>query len=420
MSFWDTLMTVLVLPIFRSPIIAGILTIIVFYILVKKVWEIRLALLRYEYIASRQWITLELRIPKEVERSPAAMEIFLMNALYQAGGIGTPMKKFWEGKVLNWVSLEIVSFGGSVHFYIRAHSWMKDIIEAQLYAQFPQLDIIEVEDYTDRIPPHQPNYDWDLLGGVFKKELADVYPIRTYRDWGVDKHYESLETEQQIDPLSSVIEAMSSLRAGEEWWIQIILQAHKGKSWQERAEAEILRLQKMYRDRFKDPEGKSVAYTLTEGEKDTINAIERSMDKFKFEVGIRMIYLARKDRFDPGKERLLGNAFAPFASQSLNKLSYTNYVGFDNPWEDYQGFLDNKKKAQLLEDYRSREYFNGMPAMSWFDWYMNHIDPFDQPSMVMTTEEIATIFHIPGRMVQTPGIERIESRKAEPPVNLPI
>jgi hypothetical protein len=38
----------------------------------------------------------------------------------------------------------------------------------------------------------------------------------------------------------------------------------------------------------------------------------------------------------------------------------------------------------------------------------------------LNTEELATIFHFPGRVSTTGTFERIQAQKAEPPANLPI
>ncbi len=38
----------------------------------------------------------------------------------------------------------------------------------------------------------------------------------------------------------------------------------------------------------------------------------------------------------------------------------------------------------------------------------------------MTTEELATIFHIPGKVASTPTLARIPSKRSEAPANLPI
>jgi hypothetical protein len=40
--------------------------------------------------------------------------------------------------------------------------------------------------------------------------------------------------------------------------------------------------------------------------------------------------------------------------------------------------------------------------------------------MVMNVEELATIFHFPGEVATTPTLEKIESKRGEPPIDLPI
>jgi hypothetical protein len=39
--------------------------------------------------------------------------------------------------------------------------------------------------------------------------------------------------------------------------------------------------------------------------------------------------------------------------------------------------------------------------------------------MVMSTEELATIYHIPSSAIGTPGLRRIQSATGEAPANLP-
>jgi hypothetical protein len=52
----------------------------------------------------------------------------------------------------------------------------------------------------------------------------------------------------------------------------------------------------------------------------------------------------------------------------------------------------------------------------FFPPYRNYgCDPF-----ILSTEELATIFHFPGNVSATPSLPKIASKKSEPPINLPI
>jgi len=82
----------------------------------------------------------------------------------------------------------------------------------------------------------------------------------------------------------------------------------------------------------------------------------------------------------------------------------------DFPWEFGVEKLKNKVRRGLVEAYRRRQFF---------------YDPFSfglfrDDTMVMSTEEIATIFHIPSRAVETPTLGRIQSATGEAPANLPV
>ena len=71
------------------------------------------------------------------------------------------------------------------------------------------------------------------------------------------------------------------------------------------------------------------------------------------------------------------------------------------------------KKDTRIKNYR-KDQFDAYKQRSWF--YLPHkVKPF-----VLTTEELATIYHFPGGVAQTPTFGRIPSRKGEAPVDLPV
>jgi hypothetical protein len=143
----------------------------------------------------------------------------------------------------------------------------------------------------------------------------------------------------------------------------------------------------------------------TKGEMEAIAAIERSITKPGFDTGIRVLYLAKKDAFDRMAISTSTASFKQFNSIDLNGFKPTNVTSFDFPWQDFSGKRLAKKKADIFNAYVARGYFH---------------PPFKNDYMVLNTEELATVFHFPGQVVKTPTFERIESRKSEPPVNLPF
>jgi hypothetical protein len=76
-----------------------------------------------------------------------------------------------------------------------------------------------------------------------------------------------------------------------------------------------------------------------------------------------------------------------------------------DPWTDFRNWRRNKYGKLALMAYKRRSYFH---------------PPFVSKPMVMNTEELATIYHFPGSVSQTPNLDRVPSKKAQAPGNLPI
>lgn len=369
-----------------------------------------------EWLSTMKWIMIEIRIPKDIYKSPQAMEMALGNALSQGGGVGTPHKKYWEGRVLVWFSLEIVSIEGDIHFYIRMPKQFRNIVETQIYAQYPEAEISEVEDYTLPVIANMHDEEWAMWGTEFKLNKMEAYPIKTYTDFGLDKAISKPEDAAGlIDPITPQIEWMGTMKKDEQVWFQIIVRTSKdsfktggvfpkGVDWKDRAKNEIKELQKKY-------EGGDAIELLgkrlkmPKSEQEAINAIERSLMKPAFDIGIRAIYLAKKPAFRAEHITGLTMMLRQYGAGALNSFGLMNATDFDNPWDDPSGEKKVELKRSMLHAYIDRGWFYA---------------PHKRPHMVLTAEELATIFHFPGRVSTTPTFKRIESKKSEPPVNLPF
>ncbi|NTV44143.1 MAG: hypothetical protein HGA67_00400 [Candidatus Yonathbacteria bacterium] len=364
---------------------------------------------RMKFNMSRAYILLEIKLPKDTFKSPAAMEMFL-------GGInltsreGNWYAKYWKGSSRPIFSLEMVSIEGAVRFYIRTEPEFRKLIETQIYAQYPTIEISEAVDYAMRVPYGKPETDWQLFGTELTLTKADPYPIKTYVDYGLEGG--GAKEEYKIDPITPVIEYLGSLSKGEQSWIQIIFRGAKLK----RVSGGLFGQEKDWKkegvDIIKDLKAKSYEAKKegtisgpTKGEMEAIAAIERSISKNGFECGIRMVYLAKGDAFDKMAISTMTNAFKQFNSNNLNGFKPVRMTGYDFPWEDFSGKGLARKKANIFNAYVRRDFFT---------------PPHVGVPFILNTEELATVFHFPGQVVQTPTFERIESRKGEPPTNLPM
>ncbi len=370
-----------------------------------------------KFIAEKETVLLEIRIPRDITKSPVAMEIFL-NSLYQSSS-GNFISVFLKGSVRPWFSLEIVSLGGNVKFFIWCQKSSKNSIEAQLYSQYPNIEIYEAEDYS--LPVVYDQEAIGLNGAQLTLTKPDPYPIKTYVDYGLDR---DPKEEFKIDPITPLIEFLGSLKPQEQGWVQILVQAHKTEKalegrifkkkedWKKAAKDEI---KKIVKDSIfaggKDKDGNEIKTDygrISSAEKDTILAIERSISKNAFDTMIRLIYVAPKDVFNSGGLGGIIGSLGSFNSLTLNGFKKGWGPTYDYAWQDFGKKKEHINKRKLLEAYKKRSFFN-IPYKNF------HGKPF-----VLTTEELATIFHFPGEVSKTPTFERILSKKSEAPANLPI
>src|SRR3989338_6903341 len=304
--------------------------------LINTLWEFWVRYRRALYFAKQTYVLLEIKLPREIFKSPRAME-FCIAGMWQMIGEGNWFEKYWKGMVRTHFSLEIVSIDGVVHFYIYTKKGHKNQVEANLYSQYPGIEIYEVSDYS--IPfRHDPEVS-TFWACEFELSKADAFPIKTYIDYGMEK---DPKEEFKIDPMTPFIEFLGSLTSGHTVWMQVIIRAHRKRrladifgekedTWKEEAKKEIDKIIEKFRPKDKDKQFRMP----TKGETDTITALERSVSKLPFDVGIRTIYIAENDKFNPSNIGGLTGAFRQYSYESLNGFAPTGgTTGFDDFWVD--------------------------------------------------------------------------------------
>jgi len=386
---------------------------IIFGYIFAKLW---MRYIRSDFVLKAETMLLEIKIPKETMKSPLAMEIFF-TSLYQTGA-ATFKELYWYGKVRAWFSLELVSLGGQVKFFIWTQKKFRNLIEAQLYAQYPNIAIQEAEDYMSSVP-HEPDpVNLPMWATYFKFIKSNVYPIKTYVDYGLN---EDPKEEFKIDPMTSVLEYLGSMRKGEQVWIQIIIQAHRKTSlkndaalfpksdWKAkvRSEVEKIREESVIKTK-KDSEFPGMP-NPTKGQQNTIAALERSVSKWPFETAIRGCYISTRETFNPiGITGLIGTFRQYSSNDDVNGFKLGWFTDFDYPWQDFRRKRRTFAEKEMIEAFKLRSFFQ--PPFKYFE----------QMPLILNTEELATIYHFPGSVAATPTFERIPSKRSEAPANLPI
>ncbi len=393
-------------------------------VLAKFAWVRWLQSRRRMFNAKQNYVLLEIRMPRDTRKSPLSMET-IFSVLHLGPGESNWYKKYWNGGVRPWWSFEIVSLGGRVHFYVWTREVYRRTIETAFYSHYPGVEIVEATDYsllTD--PAHAPMKGFACEFVHTKDE--DVYPIKTYVDYGLDKQ-PMPKPEEVTDPMAHIIETLGSIGPKEQLWLQFIIRVSKGEkyggkvnaagkpfTWKDEAKEQIekIRAGAVRKQKRVDPVTGATIETdgfpnPTKGEQELINAIERNVSKVPFDVGIRAIYMGEGDAFHGSMPGSLGNIFKPFNSETGNGLKWTRWsIAFnDYPWEDPHGHHHEHAIHSVTDYYRRRAYFH---------------EPYIGPWIVMSSEELASIYHVPSKSVTTPTLPRIQSATGEAPSNLPV
>ena len=385
------------------------------------------------WLSHKTFILLEIKIPEEVLKPIRAMETVLdglRQILYQPPDW---WEKWIEGQVDLSYGLEIASLGGEPHFFVRIPQELRDSVESTIYSQYPEAEITQAEDYTKTVPSDIPNKEWDLWGADYRLLKPDPYPIKTYPEFETER--EALE-EKRIDPVAGLLEAMGKVKPGEQLWIQItatpatnieIPLAKEGEEIRDKLAkrngggdkkrpilmeaADVLITGKVAEEKEEPASAIPPEMHMTPGERDIVQAIERKISKPFFDVGIRFIYLGRKDVFFKAKLRLPFAFFASFFTENRNALV---------PWGKTLTKI-HKSWFLPLNLVRSRRVY--LRKRRLFRNYVQRVNPLfprKGGTYCLNTEELASLFHFPGRGVApAPFISRIESKKGEPPAGLP-
>lgn len=380
------------------------------------------------YSSRWKWMLLAVDIPPLFVQSPKAVEqIFAhLSGARINPNIG---EKYWIGKKKKFFSIEIISIEGYIQFLIRTEAEFRDLVEAAVYAQYPEAEITEVEDYVNNIPSVYPNNEYDVFGIEFKLAEDSAYPIRTYQNF----EYSISKDAVFSDPMAAILENFSRIGHGENIWMQIIVEP-AGNAWKEKGIAlvkKIIENKKAEAHGFfgslftglfnmiadeagniwnwnfepkekekpkESPLGRVL--DLTPGTRTTVEAVEEKISKLGFKTKIRALYAARKDVYSPHRciDGLVGamnqfhimnrNAIVPYAVTKAHYAFKNTFAGW--------------KKTTFVSAFKKRKLKKGTTAY------------------ILNIEELATIWHFPLPFVKTPLVQKAAVKRGEPPINLPV
>lgn len=262
-------------------------------------------------------------------------------------------------KTQQHISFEIVGQPGDIRLYVSVHHHLRDLIEKQIYGMYPGADIKEVDEYNIFSETGKVVFASFILKG------APYHPMKVYKDL-------------PVDPLSAITSAIAKMGPGEGAAIQILVAAAPDK-WKNAGKSYISSIKK----NESNPE--KAKYNI---DPKVLEAIDNKTSKPGFKTVIRAVVSSTSLEL---ANMHLHNIEAVFSQFSSN----LNHFG--------------RSKILLKSSYMIDFIYRYFPILNW---------PYKQYS-ILSSEELATIFHFPNKSVETPHINWITSKRAPAPVDIP-
>lgn len=393
------------------------------------VWWVYLDYIQGEFIKKTKYTLLAIDVPKENEQTPKAVE-HMFSHFHGIQRGGNLKDKYIDGYVQATISTELISIGGYIQYLIRCPTNQRDLVESAIYAQYPNAEIAEVEDYTKDYQPVFPNNDFQMWGAEIVFTNEDCYPIKTYPLW------EHSLTQTFLDPLASLLEVMNRLKEGEQIWIQLVLSPTGGSDWRKRGLAAINKLigakekkktsnldsllqapgnlaqgtwDTVTRTLFepgeagkekKKDEPVNLLQFLPPNQRALIEGIGIKISKIPFEVKFRLVYLAKKDVFNGARVAGVMGALKQFNTLDMNGFKPSSTMKTSADYFRVEQRV-NALRRKILRHFKNRSMTGGHP-------------------ITMNVEELASIWHFPVITVKAPSVQKQEAKRGEPPVRLPI
>ena len=340
---------------------------------------------RAEWLASQTFVVLAIQVPKENEKTPQSAEQFFaaLHGIYRKDPV-----------IQEHVSFEIVAKKDAITFYVFTPLHLREFIEGQLYAQYPNLNITHVTDYAKDVQLTGLHVASTKI--VLTKE--DVYPIKTFAT-------------TEVDPLAGITAVLSGLEEQEQVWLQYTVRP-VGDEWQNKGVKYvrdiragkkmgsrsggviviIFRLLGHVLQEFIQPGadaaamGKSAeAPKLSAPQEAALKGVETKITKLGFEALFRLAVISSDSLIAKSRTQALLAALKQYNTTNLN-----GFAGGDTKVDDYVSW------QQLV----TRE--------------------FEEKGNVLNIEELASIYHFPSQSVETSAISWAGSKKGESPFNLPL
>lgn len=304
---------------------------------------------------------LQVTLPRDNEiKIDAAEQLFANFASMRKGG------RLSFLKLQPTLTFEIVGLPQDIRFYVNTPNKFKDLVEKQINGSYPDAEIKVVEEKAAKegqVIGNEYNIfspDAKVAFASLKLKGTNYLPIKAYKDFAVD-------------PLSSITSILAKMTEGEGAAIQIVVSPADSK-WKAYGKKYISKTKK------NEANPETAKYSADPKE---LEVIESKISKPGFNMVVRAVVSSSTIE---AAEAHLGNIVSAF-SQYNGANSFTK--------------IKPRFKALFMKDFIYR------------------YSPMWNQTSVLTSEELATLFHFPNKSITTPHVVWLNSKRAPAPAQIP-
>lgn len=295
--------------------------------------------------------------------------------------------------LINWLkgrddhfSFEIVASHNKIYFYVVSPHDDLRYIQQQIHAYYPEAVVDEVEDYNPF------SLGGKISAAYLKTTKYSFFPIKTYQ-------------RMEVDPLNSIINALSKLGKDESLVIQYLVRSAR-KSWHRRSRRAVTKINR----------------------KNSVVAGVRAMSIWGTLLDVFYIGSSVKNKNPndaPKKLSATEEELLKLIEQKNLKTGLDvniRIIACANTKEDANRYVDNI--ASSFSEYNSFSFGNnfshaqkGNPEKIVNDYIYRHFQ--ESQKFLLNSEELASIFHFPLKGTETPNIIWLNSKMAPAPVDIP-
>ncbi|HSW88534.1 MAG TPA: type IV secretion system DNA-binding domain-containing protein [Candidatus Saccharimonadales bacterium] len=264
------------------------------------------------------------------------------------------------------LSFELVGTQGDIRFYVHTPKRLQDLVEKQINGAYPDADITIV----DQDDPKQKNIignEYNIFSETGKVAFAslslseaDYSPLKIYKD-------------MPTDGLSMLTSVLAKMTEGEGASVQILISPVNG-DWKKAGRGYITETKK------NEANPEKATYSTDAKE---LEGIENKTGKPGFNTTIRIVVSSSSIE---AAEAHLNNIISVFGQYNAANEFKQNKIWF---------------KAMFVRDFIYRYW------------------PMRGQTSILSSEELATIFHFPNKSITTPHIFWLNSKRAPAPTQIP-